>query len=151
MIEDCNLMPCKQQWTGPHLFPACTTSQLRGNEAPYALNGQTTVLIMDMVLSMFSVLWICYMKWMVFKATILHCKNKTILGWWQSRLMRWILVWIMPQMQDQSLNLLTYSLVHHHCAMAALWLDIWNTAPNINLKSPHSFLRSGDHKTFSRI
>ena len=53
-------------------------------------------------------------KWMVFQATILHCK--AILGRGRPGLMRWILVWIMPQMQDCSLDLLTSSPLRYHCA-----------------------------------
>ena len=37
----------------------------------------------------------------------------------QPDLMRWILVWIMPQVQDQSLNLLICSPMYYHCAMTA--------------------------------
>ena len=57
------------------------------------------------------------MKGMVFWAMIMHCE--AILGQGQSRLMRWILVWIIPQVQDQSLNLLICSPVPYHCATAA--------------------------------
>ena len=42
-------------------------------------------------------------EWMVFYALILHCMAK--LGCGQPGLMRWILVWILPQVQDQLLNL----------------------------------------------
>ena len=41
------------------------------------------------------------MKWMVFLAMILHCKG--ILA--KPGIMKWILVWIMPQLQDWSLHL----------------------------------------------
>ena len=41
-------------------------------------------------------------EWMVLQATILHCK--ATLGQGQSRLTRQILVWIVPQVQDQSLG-----------------------------------------------
>ena len=44
------------------------------------------------------------------------CICKAIMGWGQPGLMRWILLWIMPLVQDQSLNLLTSSPVHYHCA-----------------------------------
>ena len=53
-------------------------------------------------------------EWFVFKVTILHCE--AILDWGQFGLMRWILVCIMPQVQDQSLDLLTSSHAHYHCA-----------------------------------
>ena len=46
--------------------------------------------------------------------TILHCKAK--LGGGQPGLMRWIVLWIMPLVQDQSLDLLTLSPAHYHWA-----------------------------------
>ena len=52
------------------------------------------------------------MKWFVFWATILHLK--AILGWEQPGLMRWILLWIMPLVQDWSLDPLARSPVHYH-------------------------------------
>ena len=45
--------------------------------------------------------------------------TKATLGRGQPGLMKWIVVWIMPQVQHKSLNLLTCSPVHHHCAAAA--------------------------------
>ena len=45
---------------------------------------------------------------MVFKATVLHCK--ATLGQGQPELMIWILWWIMPHVQDRSLDLLTSAL-----------------------------------------
>ena len=52
---------------------------------------------------------------------ILHCKN--ILGWRQPGQMRWILLcyvmlYIMPLVQDRSRDLLTSSPVCYHCTMA---------------------------------
>ena len=52
-------------------------------------------------------------KWIVFQATILHCK----VGWGQPGPMRWIWVRIMPVVQDWLLNLLTCSPECYHCAM----------------------------------
>ena len=45
--------------------------------------------------------------------------NVRLLGRGQPGLMRWILVWIMPQVQDWLLNLLTRSPVSYHCATTA--------------------------------
>ena len=53
------------------------------------------------------VLVIKKMKWLVFKATILHCK--AILGRGQPGWMRWILLCILPLAQDRSLDLLAKS------------------------------------------
>ena len=47
-------------------------------------------------------------------AMILH--SKAILGWGQTELMRWILLWIMPMAQDRSLELLTSSPACYHCS-----------------------------------
>ena len=49
---------------------------------------------------------------------ILHCKVfiETIWpGQWQPGLMRWILIWIMPQVQDRLLDLLTCNPARYHC------------------------------------
>ena len=54
--------------------------------------------------------------WMVFKATILHCKVR--LDWRRSELMRLILFWIMPLVQDRLLDLLT-SPANSQCAKDA--------------------------------
>ena len=51
----------------------------------------------------------------MFETTILHCK--AITGWGQLGLMRWMLVWILSQVQDWYFDLLTYSPVH--CATTA--------------------------------
>ena len=48
---------------------------------------------------------------------------KVILGRGQCELMRWILVWMMPQVQDPSLELLTCSWGHYHCEISAIWLE----------------------------
>ena len=61
--------------------------------------------------------WNIEVKWMVFQATV--C---AILGWRQAGLMRWILVWNMPQVQDQLLDLLTCSPTRYHCVTAAPYL-----------------------------
>ena len=53
----------------------------------------------------------------VFWTIILHCK--AILGRGKPRLMRWILLWIMPQVQDRSLDLLACSPAHYHCTTDA--------------------------------
>ena len=55
------------------------------------------------------------MKWMMFQDMILHCK--ALIGRGQYGLMRWNLLWIMPLVQDQSLNLLTSSPESYHCTM----------------------------------
>ena len=57
--------------------------------------------------------WIKWNDWCL----ILHCN--VILGQGQFELMIWILVQIMPQVQDLSLDLLTGSPVCYHCAMDA--------------------------------
>ena len=56
-------------------------------------------------------------EWMVFQATILHCK--VILGRGQPRPMSWVMIWIMPQVQDRSLDLLTWSPARFHCTTVA--------------------------------
>ena len=56
-------------------------------------------------------------EWMVLLAMTLHCK--AILGQGHLGLMRWNLVWMMPQVQDWSLDLLTCSPVRCHCTTAA--------------------------------
>ena len=47
------------------------------------------------------------------------CNCKAILGWGQPGLMRWILLWIMPLVQDWSLNLLTSTPACYHCTTDA--------------------------------
>ena len=47
------------------------------------------------------------------------CTCKAILRRGQPELMRWILLWIMLLVQDQSLDLLTSSPARYHCAMDA--------------------------------
>ena len=47
------------------------------------------------------------------------CTCKVILGRGQPGLIRWILLWIMPLVQDRSLNLLTCSPARYHCATDA--------------------------------
>ena len=56
----------------------------------------------------------------MFWVTILHCK--AILG--HPRLMRWILVWMIPQVQDRSLDLVTCSPTHYYCITIALFIVI---------------------------
>ena len=51
---------------------------------------------------------------MVLQTTILTCK--AILGREQTGIIRWISVWIMPQVQDRSMDLLTGSPALYHCA-----------------------------------
>ena len=51
------------------------------------------------------------------KTTVLHCK--AILGPGQPGLLRWILLWIMPLVEDQLLDLLTSSPAHHDWATVA--------------------------------
>ena len=63
------------------------------------------------------------MSWMVLLATILHCK--AILGQGQPGLLRWILVWIMPQVQDWLVEQLICSPMRYHCATAAL-ISLWS-------------------------
>ena len=50
-------------------------------------------------------------QWMVF------CTYKAVLGRGQPGLMRWILLWIMPPVQDRSLDLLTRSPARYYCTM----------------------------------
>ena len=57
------------------------------------------------------------MKWMVFLATILHCK--AILGRGQPGRMRWILLWIMPLVQDRCHCLMLLITVQRRSAV--LW------------------------------
>ena len=74
---------------------------------------------------------------MVFQATMLHCK--AILGWRQAGLMRWILLWIEPLVQDQSLNLLICSPACYYCppnthtlSVNVNWLlSSWNRAGSV--------------------
>ena len=47
------------------------------------------------------------------------CTRKAILGRGQLGLMRWILSWIVPLVQDRTLDLLTSSPAHYHCTMDA--------------------------------
>ena len=54
---------------------------------------------------------------MVLQAMMLHWK--AILGWGQAGLMRWILVWIISEVQDWLLGLLTCSPVCYPCVMTA--------------------------------
>ena len=56
-------------------------------------------------------------QWMASWVTILH--SKAILGLGQLELMRWNLVWIMPQVQAWSLDLLTCSPACYDCATVA--------------------------------
>ena len=48
------------------------------------------------------------------------CTAKAILGRGQLGRMGWILLWIMPLMQERSLDLLISSPAHYHCTTAAL-------------------------------
>ena len=43
------------------------------------------------------------------------CTYKAILGWGQPGLMGWILLWILPLVQDRSLDLLASSTSRYHC------------------------------------
>ena len=43
------------------------------------------------------------------------CRCTYILGWTQTGPMRWILLWIMPQVQDRLIDLLTSSPARYHC------------------------------------
>ena len=61
--------------------------------------------------------YIWEIEWMVFLAKILHCR--AILGQGQPGLMRWILFWMMPLVQDLSLGLLTSSPTFYHCTTDA--------------------------------
>ena len=55
-----------------------------------------------------------WQKWMMFYATTLHCKAiYWALG--QPGILRWILLWIMPPVQDRSLHVLTSSPACYHC------------------------------------
>ena len=61
----------------------------------------------------------CFRPW--------FCTFKAILGQGQPGLMRWILLWTMPPVQDRSLDLLTSSLARYHCTTDAPWCKwIWN-------------------------
>ena len=81
------------------------------------------------------------MTWLVFKATILHCK--AILDRGQPGRMRWILLSVMPVVQDQSLDPLASSpaltLYHgnspHACAYfpAIIWFQETNDDGGISL------------------
>ena len=56
-----------------------------------------------------------------------------------SGLMRWIFVWIMPPVQDQSLNLSTCSPACCHCATAAPYTTKIHQAFYINLQAALNF------------
>ena len=57
------------------------------------------------------------MKWMV--SSLLFCTCNGILGRGQPGRMRWILLCIMPQVQDRSLDLLSSSPARYHCTTDA--------------------------------
>ena len=61
--------------------------------------------------------WRGWMNKCCFRLRICICK--AILGRGQPRLIGWILLWIMPMVQNQSLDPLTSSPVHYHCAKDA--------------------------------
>ena len=58
---------------------------------------------------------ILHCKMMMFNATILYCK--AILSRRQPGQLRWILLWIMPLVQDGSLYLLASSTARYHCTV----------------------------------
>ena len=58
------------------------------------------------------------------------CTIKAILGRRKPGRMRWILLWIMPQAPDRSLDLLANSPARHHCTMDASTHKILVTQTN---------------------
>ena len=73
-------------------------------------------------------------EWMVFLATFLDREARLVRV--QLVVMRWTLIWIMPLMQDRSLDLLTYSPSRYHCALSntepeTVWIGLDWLGPDL--------------------